>query len=240
MPVPGAGLPVRDFPLLDKNLNLTAWVDRWFSAWTLKWLHTGTLYEKTRDPEGLLSTLPSVASTLLGAVAGLWMRHPNDGWWGTGERGMRTLLALAGVAGIALGLAWGHWFPINKNLWTSSYVLLMAGWSALGLAAASALVDARPQPWPRWLRVSAWPWFVFGSNAIAAYAINIVLVKACLFAKFADSDGDKHTLWSLMYECVFAFRGSNQWTSLLFAVAVVVVCFVPVWLLWRKRIFVKI
>ncbi len=212
VPVPGAGWPVRDFPLLDKDLNLTAWLDRSFSAWTLKWLHTGTLYEKTRDPEGLLSTLPAIATTLLGALAALWMRHPTDGWWGRDARGMRTMLAMSGAVLVVLGLLWGRSFPINKNLWTSSYVLLMAGFAALGLVALAALVDSRPQPWPRWLQAATWPWFVFGSNAIAAYAASVLLVKGCLYVKLADSDGDKHTLWSLIYTFGFASRGSTKMT----------------------------
>jgi predicted acyltransferase len=234
VPVPGAGWPVRDLPLLDKTLNLTAWMDRGVSAWTLKWLHTGTLYLKTSDPEGLLSTLPSVATTLLGAVAGLWMRRAGD------ARRMRAGLALAGVCGVAAGIVGGHWFPINKNLWTSSFVLLMAGWSALGLAACSALVDARPRPWPRWLDWSTWPWFVFGANAIAAYTTSVVLVKTFALIKIADSDGDRHSLWGLAYENVFARGGSTNWTSLAFGVTFVAVCFLPNWWLWRKKIFWKI
>jgi predicted acyltransferase len=234
VPVPGAGWPVRDFPLLDKTQNMTAWVDRCVSAWTLKWLHTGTLYLKTSDPEGLLSTLPSVATTLLGAVGGLWMRR------GAEPRSMRAGLAIAGVCSVAVGLVWGHWFPVNKNLWTSSFVLLMAGWSALGLAACSALVDARPRPWPRWLDWSTWPWFVFGANAIAAYTTSVVLVKAFSFIKIADSDGDRHSVWGLAYENVFARGGSTNWTSLAFGLTFVVVCFLPNWWLWRKKIFWKI
>jgi predicted acyltransferase len=234
VPVPGAGWPVRDFPLLDKTQNLTAWMDRGVSAWTLKWLHTGTLYLKTSDPEGLLSTFPSVATTLLGAVAGLWMRRVGE------PRRMRAGLAIAGVCGVVAGLVWGHWFPVNKNLWTSSFVLLMAGWSALGLAACSALVDARPRPWPRWLDWSTWPWFVFGANAIAAYTTSVVLVKLFSFIKIADSDGDRHSLWGLAYENVFARNGSTNWTSLAFGLTFVAVCFLPNWWLWRKKIFWKI
>src|SRR6185437_14921648 len=78
VPVPGIGMPGHDVPFMDKNLNLAAWLDRGAMAWTQRWLHTGTLYNHTRDPEGLLSTLPAVATTLLGSHAGLAMQ--------TGER----------------------------------------------------------------------------------------------------------------------------------------------------------
>jgi len=231
VPVPGAGMPVWNVPLLDPDQNLTSWIDRGVVAWTQHWLHTGALYKKTRDPEGLLSTLPAVASVLLGAVAGLWMR---------GRRRMPAgVLGIAGVTLAIAGMVWGHWFPINKNLWTSSYVLLSAGLASIALAGLSVLMDGRAQPWPRWLRWSTWPWLVFGSNAIAAFTISVVIVKAMLYFKIADRDGDLHSLWELTYEHVFARHGSNEWTSLAFGLSFVVVCFLPVWWMWRKKWFWK-
>jgi len=240
VPVPGAGLPGRDIPFMDPNLNLTSWLDRTCMVWTQHWLHTGTLYLKTRDPEGLLSALPAVASTLLGALAGLWMRRPR------GERGTRSLLrmqltlAAAGLVGVLAGELWSHWFPINKNLWTSSYVLLAAGWAALALAALSWLVDRRAEPWPRWLRIGTWPWFVFGSNAIAAFTVSVMVVKTCLYFKILGPDGIKRSLWLLYYQTFFARHTSNQWTSLAFAMTIVAICFLPNWWLWRKKRFLKI
>ncbi len=239
VPVPGIGLPVRDVPLLDPNANLTAWLDRASVRWTQHWLHTGTLYKKTRDPEGLLSTLPAVATTLLGSLAAFWMRRAK------GLRGSREMLrmqgwlAAAGVVGVVAGSVWAIWFPINKNLWTSSYVLLAAGWAALGLSALSWLVDGREEPWPKWLSVATWPWFVFGSNAIAAFTVSAVLVKGCLYFKVQDGD-DRIPVWEWMYNHWFARTDSTNWTSLAFAVSVVVVCFLPNWWLWRRKWFLKI
>ena len=240
VPVPGVGMPGRDVPFMDMNANLTSWLDRNVVAWTQLWLHTGRLYKQTRDPEGLLSTLPAVATVLLGALAGIRMRapsshaNPRDG-----QRQMRLTLLALGFAGICLGELWGHWFPINKNLWTSSYVLLSAGWATVGLAALSWLVDDRREPWPRWLRVATWPWFVFGLNAIAAYTTSAVVVKAALYFKVSDADGDKNTVMAWIYETVFARHGSTPWTSLAFAVCFVGLCFLPNWYLWRKKWFWK-
>jgi predicted acyltransferase len=239
VPVPGLGWPVRDFPLLDPVKNLTAWMDRGVSAWTLKWLHTGTLYLKTSDPEGLLSTVPSVATTLLGAVAGLWMRRPREGWFSENAKGMRIGLALAGGICVAAGTIWGFWFPINKNLWTSSYVLLAAGLSALGLALCSVLVDGRPKPWPRWLEWSTWPWFVFGANAIAAYTSSVVFVKTFSMIKVMCADGKSRNLWFLAYQQGFSHGNSTNWTSLEFGLAFVVLCFLPNWVMWKRKIFWK-
>jgi predicted acyltransferase len=239
VPVPGLGHPVRDIPFLDPDRNLASWLDRSFAHWTRHWLNTGNLYKKTRDPEGLLSTLPSIATTLLGSLAGMWMRTAR------GARGTRPMLrmqawlAAVGVAGVVLGQTWNIWFPINKNLWTSSYVLLAAGWAALALAGLSWLMDGRPEPWPRWLRVISWPWFVFGSNAIAAYTVSVVIVKALLYFHLVDADGFRHNIWEWIYDNVFARSGSTQWTSLAFALSFVAVCFLPNLWLWRRKWFLK-
>ncbi len=238
VPVPGIGIPGRDVPFMDKNLNLAAWLDRAAMGWTQRWLHTGTLYNHTRDPEGLLSTLPAIATTLLGALAGLGMQAASSGrasW-----KNVRMRLLAWGVAGIAAGEVWSRWFPINKNLWTSSYVLLAAGIAAIVLAACSWMVDDRPQPWPRALRAVTWPWLVFGSNAIAAFTVSIVIVKTMLYLHATGADGVRRTWWYLMYWDVFGRAGSNVWTSLAFAVSFAVVCFLPVWFLWRRKIFLRL
>jgi predicted acyltransferase len=238
VPVPGAGLPGRDIAFMDKDLNLAAWLDRVSVAFTQRWLHTGSLYNHTRDPEGLLSTLPAIATTLLGALAGLALSAASSGraLWRT----IRLRLLAFGFLGIAAGTLWSLWFPINKNLWTSSYVLLAAGIAAVVLAACSALVDTRPHPWPAWLRAATWPWLVFGSNAIAAFTISIVIVKTMLFLHVAAAGGMLRSLWYLAYWDVFARAGSSNWTSLAFALSFVVLCFLPVWFLWRKKIFLRL
>jgi predicted acyltransferase len=240
VPVPGIGQPVRDVPLLDPDKNLASWIDRSMVHFTRHWLHTGVLYRKTRDPEGLLSTLPAIATTLLGSLTGMWMRAAR------GVRGSRPMLrmqgwlALIGVLCVIAGQTWNIWFPINKNLWTSSYVLLAAGWVALALAALSWLVDGRPDPWPRWLRFATWPWFVFGSNAIAAFTVSVVLVKGLLYYHVVDADGYRHSYWEWIYDHIFARTDSTYWTSLTFGLAFVAVCFLPNWWLWRKKWFLKV
>jgi predicted acyltransferase len=236
VPVPGLGMPGRDIPFMDQNANLASWIDRGAMAWTQRWLHTGTLYVHTRDPEGLLSTLPSVATALLGALAAIWMRRPAGARGGAPLRRMQLWLAVAGVAGVLAGELWSVAFPINKNLWTSSYVLLAAGWAALALAAISWLVDRRPEPWTRWLRVGTWPWFVFGSNAIAAYTTSVVVVKTLIYWKL----GSGMSLLGTIYTKVFARGNSTEWTSLAFAVCFVALCFLPVWFLWTRKWFLRI
>ena len=108
------------------------------------------------DPEGLLSTLPAIATTLLGVRAGDWLR-----------RGQADRLLVAAVTVLLVGGAWSLWQPFNKNLWTSSYSLWTAGWAMLALLLAHELVDRRH--WPAVGRS-------FGVNAIAAYAGSALMV----------------------------------------------------------------
>jgi predicted acyltransferase len=239
VPVPGAGMPGREIPFMHETANLASWLDRTAMHWTQRWLHTGSLFLQERDPEGLLSTLPAVATTLLGSLAALWMRRPE--WQqGTAQRNaMRYAMLAAGGTLFVAGSAWGHWFPINKNLWTSSYVLLSAGIATMLLALLSWLVDGRDEPWPTWLRAATWPWFVFGSNAIAAFTVSVVLVKGLMYFSVEDN-GDRISWWEWIYSHGFARAESSRWTSLAFALCFVAVCFLPNWWLWRRRWFLKI
>jgi len=243
VPVPGFGIPTHQIPLLDQQANLTAWIDRGVTAFLQRTIHTGHLYQGTRDPEGLLSTLPSLATTLFGCITALWLRRVDAKNSQLPSSISRTFclsgLVLSGVLCLALGTLWNLWFPINKNLWTSSYVLFAAGCTLLGLSACYWLIDIRRFNETRiggWL---TWPWLVFGSNAIVAYVVSELLDEILAWIKVPD--GGKSVpaiLW--IYHHIFASHGSTDNTSLAFAIVYVLVCFLPNWFLWRKHIFVKI
>jgi predicted acyltransferase len=262
-PVPGFGVPTHGFPFLDPDRNLAAWLDRAFTAFTQAHLHTGSLYNRTRDPEGLLSTLPAIATTLLGCLTALWLGRVNQDachserseespyfvHGATNVNATRALygLFLAGVVSLAAGLLWSHWFPLNKNLWTSSYVLYSAGWSLLLLAVFYWLIDIRRLNAKPIGKALLWPWLVFGSNAITAYVISNFLVELMLWIKVPSSvmrDPDTPsapiTAWLWTYRHLFALHTSTSVTSLAFAVAFTAVCFLPNWLLWRKKLFLKV
>src|SRR5207342_2617511 len=104
-------------------------------AWLDRKLLMGHLYEVTRDPEGVLSTIPAIATSLLGLLAGDWLRSERSG------RAKALGLALWGVVLLAAGQLFNFWFPINKKLWTSSYVLFTAGLALSCLAFCYWLVD---------------------------------------------------------------------------------------------------
>ena len=235
VPVPGFGVPTHDMPILDPYRNLTAWLDRGFMGFIQRVLHTGSLYNGTRDPEGLLSTLPAIATTLIGAIAGRVMRLPGQ----SASKNLKLMLATA-VLSIAAGELWGTVFPINKNLWTSSYVLFAAGCSLAGLALASWLVDVRRiQDRSEAGRALLWPWLVLGSNAIVVYAFSDFLVEILDWIRLRD-DGKSVTAGGWIYVHLFSHHHSTELTSVAYAIVFVAVCFIPNWVLWRKRIFVKI
>ena len=234
VPIPGAGMPGRDFPFMDEYNNLTAYLDRGFNTWTQAHLHTGFLYMKFRDPEGWLSTLPAIGTSLLGILAGKLIRSELPG------TRVRNVLLGSGVAGIALGYVWNVFFPINKNMWTSSYVLLAAGIASVLLGVCYSIYDVtQAQKTSRAVRVFSWPWLVFGSNAITAYVMSSLWGKLASFIPIHDGDRVISPLrW--LYPHVFARWGSTANTSLAYAIFYVLLCFLPVWLLWRRGIFLRV
>src|SRR5271170_7876891 len=217
VPVPGFGVPTHDIPLLDPDRNLAAWLDRRLLA--------GHLYEGTRDPEGVLSTIPAIATSLLGMLTAQWLRSP-------GPAQSKALgMALFGVIGVAAGKILDLGFPINKKLWTSSYVIFTAGLGLLCLAMCYWIADVR-----KWRGLWKELPLVFGMNAIAAYVFAGVI--SGLLDHFQTVGGMS---WQeLIYENTFVPLANPANASLLYALAYVLVCWVAMWLLYRKGIFLKI
>jgi predicted acyltransferase len=190
-------------------------------------LFGGHLWRRDWDPEGLLSSAPAVATTLLGALAGLWMQ--------SSAAPVRRVLALAG-AGVVLfgaGMVWGVSFPINKNLWTSSYVLLTGGAAAMCLAACIYFIDIR--------RFTMWsrPFVVLGSNAIVLFVLSGFLAKLGIIIKVAGADGARVSLQSVIYERGFEWMGSPKNASLIFSLVFLGVMYAVCHELYRRHIFLK-
>jgi predicted acyltransferase len=224
VPVPGYGIPVRDVPLLDRDANLTAWLDRQiFSA--------SHLYERTRDPEGILSTIPAVATALLGLLTGIWLRT---------QRTLATKgvgIATAGLSGVVLGGLWNLSFPINKKLWTSSYVLFAGGLSLLLLALCLLIVDLREKSptepdRSRFLK----PFFVFGTNAISAYIFSELLQST--LSSIHPQQG--LNVQQLLYRSILHVAPNPAFASLLYSLGFVGVCWLFATVLYRRRIFIKV
>jgi predicted acyltransferase len=231
VPVPGSGVPVRDVPLLDRDHNIVNWVDQQ--------LMPGHLYENSpdhnmRDPEGLLSDVPALGTALLGLLTGMWLRSKR-------EPRIKALGLAAGAAVcLNLGYYWSNWFPLNKKMWTSSFVLAAAGWSLVAFALVFWMVELKG--WGRgksWTRVFSWPWIVFGSNAIAAYMVSELLPGIVILFSWTENGHRMNALaWNRIH--LFGHIPDPGWACFAYSVSYTAVCFIPIWLLYRKRIFLKV
>ena len=233
VPVPGAGMPGRDFPFMDQRLNLVSWLDRLLMPHHLYLDWSGPDAHNVSDPEGLLSDLPALGTALLGLLAGLWLR--------SSRTAQQKAIGLAGatVSCLALGYLWSLCFPLNKNMWTSSYVLVAAGYSLLVLTLAYIAVER----WGWGKGRSAWlvyPWLVFGSNAIVAYMISELLPGLLDFIRIPAGAGHHTTPLAWAFNHVFAQIPDPGWAAFAYAVSYTAVCFIPVWVMYRRKIFVKV
>ena len=220
VPIPGFGVPTHGVPLLDPDRNWVAYLDRK--------LLPGRLYEVVRDPEGLLSDIPAMGTILLGVLAGKWLRMPKT------LTAKLSGLLIGSASGLVLGSIWNVWFPINKKLWTSSYVLFAAGCTLLLLAICFYLVEIK-----QWTKGWTFPWLVFGSNAITAYIISELLAGA-IDTPTVHSGQTAMSLQHYIYQTFFYPLVNPSFGSLLYAIAYVLVCFIPVLVLYRKKIFIKV
>ncbi len=229
VPVPGYGAGH-----LGPQENLAAYLDRL--------LMDGHLWpeSKTWDPEGLLSTLPAIATMLIGILVGHRLRRmlqQKEKRENSSHDGGLTALAQLALAGIFLLLAGrflDRYFPINKNLWTSTYVLFTGGAAILLLALCYWLVElCGSKAW-------AAPFVVFGRNALLAFSLATLLSQMSVSFPFHDSDGALRTWHGWIYDTYFRPCASPKNASLAFALFFVVVVLALLWPLDRKKIFVRI
>lgn len=218
VPVPGGSAGD-----LTPSGNLGAWLDRTIFGKAHLWRSA-----RTWDPEGLLSTLPAIATALTGVAAGVIITSDRS----QAEK-VAFLIAGGGVA-IAMGMVWGRSFPINKNLWTSSYVLLTSGIASIVLAACYWLLDAREH------RAIVRPFVVLGSNAIVLFVASGLLVKTLIWIKVTGGAGTEITLLRYLYETFFQPYGAPKNTSLAFALANLLVLYGLCEVLYRKKWFLRV
>ena len=206
--------------LSSKEGNLVAWFDQ-----QVLWGH---LIHNSWDPEGVLSTLPAIATTLTGMLAGHWILSAR------GARAQARGLALAGALGVVAGLVWSTSFPMNKSLWTSSYVLFCSGISLLLLAACTALVERTGARGP------AFPLVVLGANPILAYVGSLLVDMQLDRSSLELADGTWTTPKYWIWQHLFTPWAGPTNGSLLYAVAYVLAWLGVAALLYRRRVFVKV
>ncbi len=212
VPVPGYG-----YAILEPGKNLAAWVD--------SFLLPGKMYQGTWDPEGVLSSFTAVVTGITGMLTGHFLSNKQ-----TAERKIIWLF-FAGFISFSIANGWHWFFPINKNLWTSSFVLYMAGLDCMILAGLYFLVDI--------LGVKKWATFakVFGSNAIAAYLVSEFIYDIVYF-KVGGIHGT--SLNDIIIRAVIPSGLSLEMISFIWALLYVVLCFIPIYILYKKKIFLRI
>ena len=216
IPVPGFGAGD-----LSPQGNAAAWVDRLLLS--PSHLYLGGPY----DPEGLLGTFPAAVTVLAGYWAGEFMG-------GQPVRSRTSLeMLLAGANGIMAGTFWGMAFPVNKALWTGSYVVLTAGWSLVLLAVLYEIMEARG--WKRWAR----PLEIAGLNAIFLFVAS-GLVGRVLYRVRMSSLPEAPSLYRWLFETFFLPWGEPVDASLAFALTTLLLWWLMLYALYRRRVFFKV
>ena len=210
VPVPGVGTG-----FLEPGKNLAAYIDNL--------LIPGTMWQGTGDPEGILSTLPAIASGISGMLAGHLIISSLSI-----EKKIIWMLCL-GVFCLLDSFLWELLFPINKNLWTSTYVMYTSGWAYLLLGCFMWYADVLNY------RVGIKFGIIFGSNSIAIYALSQILVWFFYEATIISESSINDIIYGGMVDIgIYA-----KTASLIWAILYMLVCYVPAYYLYKKKIFIK-
>jgi predicted acyltransferase len=230
LPVPGTNGTL-GAQLLDRpEGTMAAWWDRYLLDWTRFGLGNHTwVNSKTWDPEGFFSTIPAIGTGLLGIIAGRW--------FGDTKRPLLERLSglfAAGALGMMVGLMWNWVLPINKNLWTSSYVIFTAGMACVVLATITWIVDVRG--------VTGWtkPWVIYGVNPMIAFVGSGLMARLMYSVLTVRYHGGTIPLEEGIFRTVFLPWASPVNASLAFAVSFVALWFGILALLHRRHIILKV
>ena len=214
IPVPGYGPGV-----LEQSGNLAGYVDTK--------LLSGHIHKPDFDPEGLLSTIPAIATVLLGTLLGEWLRSSR-----TINRKTIGMVSI-GVLLTASGLLLHPVFPINKPLWTSSYVLFTAGMALLVFGVCFIIIEAAR--WKKW----AWPFLVLGANAIAVFVGSTLMVKLLLLIKIPDGGGTVSPI-TYLYTHVLSPLAGPMPGSLIYPILLLIFWIAVMAPLYKYKIFIKV
>ncbi|MYL83532.1 DUF1624 domain-containing protein [Desulfovibrio aerotolerans] len=220
VPVPGLGRPS-----LDADSNLQGWLDQ-----LLLGSHIWK-FGTTWDPEGVLSTLPAIALGLIGVLAGRWLRR------GAPAPGRAAGL---GLAVLGLGRLWSLWFPLNKSICSSSFVLVLGGAGVVLLAATHWLLNGRGRAvWPAW---AAWarPLTMLGTNALAVYATASFLAASLRHIHLPGGPNGSMRLQAYLYQGLFAGQAPSDWASLGWSLLCLLVMLLGAWALSARRIVITL
>jgi predicted acyltransferase len=217
IPVPGVGAGY-----FEKNANFATYFDRFFLQGLM-----GS-YEKIGEPEGLVSTLTSLVTTLCGVLTAQFIRMKKD---------IRTkTLALLGLGIVSSGMGkiWAIWMPINKHLWTASYVLLTTGLALIVFAILYFLVDIKRY------KKGFQPFLVFGTNAITVYVLSILVARLIGMLTFTTNNGMTYHLRSWLYKKALSPWFGNLTGSLIWAMLYILLWYGIMLIFYKRKVFIKI
>jgi predicted acyltransferase len=217
IPVPGIGAGKYEM-----GANFAAYIDSLILKGHM-WAVT-----ETWDPEGIISTIPAISTTLFGVLTGHWLRSNRS----VTEKTLWLLIF--GNLGLLLGALWNSVLPINKYLWTSSYAVFMGGMALIVLAFSYYFIDGRGY------KKGTTPFVAFGMNALIVYFISEIFAKTLSVIQWTNSAGDTVTLKGFLYNSIYTPYLQPMHASLAFAVSLVLIMFILVWILYKKRIFIKV
>jgi predicted acyltransferase len=218
IPVPGVG-----YASYEPSTNLGAWLDRLVFTTDHLWKAV-----KTWDPEGLLSSMPAISSALFGVLTGYWLSTKREA-----AHKLTWMFVMANIS-MVLGIIWDMWFPINKSIWTSSYVLYANGMALHFLAMCYWFIDVKGYTW--WTK----PFIVYGVNAITVFFLSGIVARLLTLIKVTGAEGTEITLKTYLYSTFFTPYFSPINASLAWALVYVIIWLGLMWILYAKKIFIKI
>lgn len=210
VPTPGYGKV-----MLERDINLAAWIDNKFMP--------GKLYQGVWDPEGILSTFPSIATGISGILAGTFLLRMKSNEYRV------IYLFLAGFISTITGVVWNWVFPLNENIWTSSFVLFTSGLACMTLASSILLVDMFNY------RKAAQFGVIYGSNAISIYVLADIFALFFYVIKFGGS-----SLNERFFNFFTSFGVNPKFVSMTYALIYVGILFLPAYFLYKRKIFIKL
>ncbi len=218
--VPAPGFAAGD---LSPEGNLSGFIDRTILGFNHIWKSA-----KVYDPEGILSTIPAISTALAGVLTGSWIKSDRSEFEKVGG------LFFAGAICAVIGWCWNPFFPINKPIWTSSYVFFTAGMALQFLAFCYWLIDIKG--YQRWAR----PFVIFGVNALALFVGSGLLGRIFGMIHLPRINGAQGNLQTWLFEHLFLSWAEPINASLAFAVSYILFWLFLMWLLYRKEIYIKV
>jgi len=218
IPVPGIGAGV-----LEPGKNFAAWVDSLFLSG-----HMWSYYGGAWDPEGIVSTIPAIATTLFGVLTGQWLRSSLP------ERRKIAGMVCAGLFLLIAGCILDRWLPINKSIWTSTFSIFMAGVALVCLAFFHWSIDIAD--FSRWAK----PLIILGLNPITVYVLSEVLDTILRILNVPMSKGQVINCQTYMFKSLCVPIAKSETASLIYGVLTLLSMYLVAWIMWRKRLFIKI